>query len=89
MKIGSPRGGGHLGRLRWHCRRGMKELDVLLERYVNERYERAFPDEQAAFEGLLETQDSVIYAYCLGQKKPPAHLAALIEAITARPAAGR
>jgi succinate dehydrogenase flavin-adding protein (antitoxin of CptAB toxin-antitoxin module) len=26
-----------LGKLRWRCRRGMRELDVLLTRYVNER----------------------------------------------------
>jgi len=25
-----------LGKLRWRCRRGMKELDVLLSRYVEE-----------------------------------------------------
>jgi antitoxin CptB len=75
-----------LGRLRWHCRRGMKELDVLLERYVNERYGDAFPDEQAAFESLLEAQDPVIYAYCMGQEPPPPHLAALIGRITGGPA---
>ena len=27
-----------LGRLRWRCRRGMKELDILLARYVDERF---------------------------------------------------
>ena len=80
-----------LGRLRWRCRRGMKELDVLLERYVNERYvnERyadAFPGEQAAFEGLLDIQDPIIYAYCMGQEPPPVHLAALVERITGLPA---
>jgi hypothetical protein len=30
----------------------------------------------------------VIYAYCLGQVKPPDEVAALIERITAGPAAG-
>jgi len=29
-----------LGKLRWRCRRGMKELDVLLARYVDERFPR-------------------------------------------------
>ncbi|HMI75663.1 MAG TPA: succinate dehydrogenase assembly factor 2 [Steroidobacteraceae bacterium] len=72
-----------VGKLRWRCRRGMKELDILLTRYVDERYGSAPVDEQQAFQGLLETQDPVIYAYCLGQERPPEHLAALIERITA------
>lgn len=72
-------------RLRWRCRRGMKELDVLLARYVEERYDLAPSAERDAFEALLEDQDPQIYAYCLGQAPIPAHLAALIERITGRP----
>ena len=71
------------GKLRWRCRRGMKELDILLTRYMDERYGAAPAEEQQAFQGLLETPDPVIYAYCLGQERPPGHLAALIERITA------
>jgi antitoxin CptB len=74
---------GELGKLRWRCRRGMKELDVLLARYVDERFDGASAAEQEAFRQLLETQDQVLYAYCLGQAQPPPHLAALIERITA------
>jgi antitoxin CptB len=72
-----------LGKLRWRCRRGMKELDVLLTRYVDERFRDAPALHQAAFQELLESQDTVIYAYCLGQERPPtALLSALIEQIT-------
>jgi antitoxin CptB len=77
------------GRLRWRCRRGMKELDLLLTRYMDERYGAAPPEEQEAFRGLLATQDPEIYAYCLGSQRPPKHLADLIERITARPSADR
>jgi antitoxin CptB len=73
------------GRLRWRCRRGMKELDILLTRYLDERFRLAPPQEQAAFRGLLDSQDPVIYAYCLGSERPPADLAVLIERITANP----
>ncbi len=38
--------------LRWRCRRGMKELDVLLARYVDERFCAASPAEQEAFRAL-------------------------------------
>ena len=72
-------------RLRWRCRRGMKELDVLLSRYVEERFDSAPPAERAAFEALLEDQDPQIYAYCLRISPIPAHLAALIERIRGRP----
>ena len=78
---------GEAGRLRWRCRRGMKELDILLTRYIDERFYTASPQEQEAFRGLLEIQDPVIYAYCLGQERPPEHLAVLIERITANPSA--
>jgi antitoxin CptB len=78
-----------LGRLRWRCRRGMKELDILLSRYLDERFCGASPPERAAFEGLLEIQDPLLYAYCLGSLQPPAHLAGLIARITSNPAADR
>ena len=75
------------GRLRWRCRRGMKELDILLARYMDERFCAASPQEQEAFRCLLEIQDPLIYAYFLGSDRPPEHLAVLIERITANPAA--
>ena len=75
------------GRLRWRCRRGMKELDILLARYMDERFGAAPPQEQEAFRGLLEISDPLIYAYCLRSERPPEHLAVLIERITAHPSA--
>jgi antitoxin CptB len=74
---------GEQGRLRWRCRRGMKELDILLTRYLDQRFCSASPQEQAEFRGLLDRPDPEIYAYCLGAERPPAHLAVLIERITA------
>jgi antitoxin CptB len=82
-------GRSELGRLRWRCRRGMRELDVLLERYVEQCYASAPESERRAFRELLDTQDTVIYAYCLGRELPPAHLAALIERITTNSSAER
>ena len=72
-----------LGKLRWRCRRGMKELDVLLARYVDERFRNASGPEQDAFRRLLDAQDTDLYAYCLGSERPPREFAALIERITA------
>ncbi len=77
-----------LGKLRWRCRRGMRELDVLLARYLDERFRGASAAEQQAFLCLLETHDTVLYGYCLGSLPPPARFAALIETITAGPLGG-
>jgi len=57
--------------LRWRCRRGMRELDVLLESYLNRRYENTPPEEQSAFETLLELSDPQLYGYLLGKQLPP------------------
>ena len=58
-------------RLLWRCRRGMKELDVLLERYVRLRLARASSDERRTFERLLELPDPVLARCLLGQAAPP------------------
>lgn len=75
-----------LGRLRWQCRRGMKELDLLLTGYVDGDYRRADQDHQEAFRRLLDCPDPTIYDYVLGRAQPPdAVLADLIRRITGTP----
>jgi antitoxin CptB len=56
----------------------MKELDVLLLRYVDERYSQAPEELKAAFRELLEAPDPLIYAYCLGGETPPDELLSLL-----------
>jgi succinate dehydrogenase flavin-adding protein (antitoxin of CptAB toxin-antitoxin module) len=48
----------------------MKELDHLLTRYLEHRYELAPAAERAAFESLLDLQDPQIMAYCMGRDQP-------------------
>jgi len=55
-------GDPHRSRLRWRCRRGMRELDVLLVRYLDRRYAGATRAEQLAFEALLDLPDVEILA---------------------------
>lgn len=52
-------------RLRWQCRRGMRELDVLLTRYLDDRYPAAGDTEKLAFERLLEMSDPELVGYLL------------------------
>jgi len=69
-------------RLLWHCRRGMKELDVLLERFALEALPCAAAEERKAFAELLELPDPALAAYLLGGEVPPqTHLARLVNRI--------
>ncbi len=70
------------GRLRWHCRRGMKELDVLLERWFDTRFETADAPRREAFRQLLDEPDPQIAEWLIGGARPDeAELAALIDDI--------
>ena len=53
-------------RLLWRCRRGMKELDVLLERYVRSRLSNASPEERQTLTWLLELPDPALADYLFG-----------------------
>jgi antitoxin CptB len=59
------------GKLQWQCRRGMKELDFLLARYLRERYRAASSDERAAFADFLELPDPDMMRYLLAGDAPP------------------
>ncbi len=57
-------------RLRWQCRRGMKELDALLLGYLERRYARADVEEKSAFATFLDLPDPVLVDYLLNRKAP-------------------
>jgi len=59
-----------LAKLKWRCRRGMRELDVLLSHYLERYYELAPPTEQQAFQALLMLSDTQLYNYLVGEEKP-------------------
>lgn len=68
------------GRLRWLLRRGMKELDVLLERYYAHRFHAAPPDEKGGFLRLITlAEDPDIWAWVMGYETAPVDYAAIIE----------
>ena len=48
-------------RLVWHCRRGTRELDTMLERFLTHRYDQADEDCRKAFERLLELPDPELH----------------------------
>lgn len=48
----------------------MRELDVLLQRYLDQRYPHAPKEEQRAFEALLELPDPELFAYVVKRDQP-------------------
>jgi antitoxin CptB len=59
-----------LSRLRWRCRRGMRELDQLLGWYLDVRYEKVDDAAKAAFSTLLDQQDPELWNWLSGQAAP-------------------
>ena len=55
-----------LARLRWQCRRGTKELDLLLQRYLDSGYAIADDEEKARFVELLKFEDDDLVAVLMG-----------------------
>jgi antitoxin CptB len=58
-------------RLRWRCRRGMRELDVMLTRYLDRVWPTASAAERDAFTQLVEMQDPDLFGYLVGRGSPP------------------
>ncbi|HVN44935.1 MAG TPA: succinate dehydrogenase assembly factor 2 [Steroidobacteraceae bacterium] len=58
------------GRLRWRCRRGLKELDVLLERFVQRVLPEASGEDCRVYGELLELPDPLLLGYLLGHDIP-------------------
>jgi antitoxin CptB len=74
-----------LDKLRWRCRRGMRELDMLLLNYLNGSYVGAGNDEQRAFKQLLTIPDPEILALLTGRSvTDDEHLAHVIQRLLER-----
>lgn len=68
--------------IRWRCRRGMKELDVMLERFLAAGYQHLDASQRAAFGQLLDAMDPDLYAWLSGNGLPDDQtLQSLVETI--------
>ena len=68
-------------RLRWQCRRGLLELDILFVRFLERHYSALNTDEQNAFQKLLEQPDQTLLAWLQGQQEPPSDLKNIIDKV--------
>jgi antitoxin CptB len=58
-----------LQKLAWRCRRGTKELDFLMQKYLNNYYQTADQELQQAFERMLTMQDPELYDLLVGRQE--------------------
>jgi antitoxin CptB len=73
-----------LAKLRWQCRRGTKELDLLLQRYLETGYLVADAKEKELFVELLALEDGKLLESLMGELEVEAgELMFLIEKIRA------
>jgi len=61
----------NLSRLTWRCHRGMKELDTLLQLYLQSDYPQLSTELQQVFEQFLDEPDPEIYAWITGHTELP------------------
>ena len=73
--------GDNLTQLKWACRRGMLELDVLLGNFLNEAYPTLSIEDKSAFVELLSCADPALFAWLLGREVPDERLAKITEKI--------
>ena len=61
---------GDADRIRWHCRRGMLELDLVLNAFVDGMLERLDAGQVDAFRALLEYPDQELLDLIMGRAEP-------------------
>jgi len=72
------------GWLRWRCRRGMKELDVVLERWLEAGCPGADESSLPALDRLLAAPDPELAGWLFGPERPADPvLRAIVDAILA------
>ena len=59
----------NIARVRWACRRGMLELDVLFQPFVENFYQEMSDEDKTVFIRLLECEDPELFAWFMGHEK--------------------
>lgn len=71
-----------LNRMRWAARRGMLELDLVLEPFVTSRYAQLAEADRGSFRRLMQCEDQDLFAWLLQRGDPDdEELAAIVRQI--------
>jgi len=60
-----------IDRIRWQCRRGMLELDLLLNRFLEQELTGLDPGQVKVFKELLNEPDPMLLAWVMEQEEVP------------------
>ena len=60
-----------IDRVRWQCRRGLLELDVVLNRFLERHFETLSAQQRAAFDRLLDYPDNDLWDFVTEKQPPP------------------
>ena len=70
-------------RIRWRCRRGLLELDLVLQRFLERRFEALEPNDRRLFDELLDAPDNDLLDMALGRAEPAPRYRAVVEMLRA------
>ena len=57
-------------RLQWRCRRGIKEMDLVCQRFLEQEYPRISDEERRLFDQILDESDLDILDWILDRSRP-------------------
>ena len=57
-------------KIKWKCRRGMLELDILLERFYEKQFQTLTTEEKKSFNCLLDEPDPLLHGWLFGYETP-------------------
>jgi antitoxin CptB len=67
--------------LRWQCRRGMLELDLILLNFFDQKFSQLDDVTQNLFAELLTHSDQELYTWLVKKEPAPEHLAVIINSL--------
>ena len=68
-----------LDRIRWHCRRGLLELDLVLSQFLEHHFACLPSSQRTAFKLLLDRSDTELWDLISGRLQPePGDTAAVV-----------
>ena len=72
-----------LNRIRWRCRRGMLENDLVLTRLLDRDGASLTEDDVAKLDGLLDLSDNALWDLIAGRTEPDPELAEFVARLRA------
>ncbi|MGH2359361.1 MAG: succinate dehydrogenase assembly factor 2 [bacterium] len=74
---------GDLDRIRWRCRRGLLELDLVLEAFLERRFDGLDANQLRLFDELLDQPDNDLLDLALGRAEPAPRYRAVVDMLRA------